>query len=190
MKGRRLSLPRRRTSRIALGIVVALVLVVLDQLARAWEFDRALDAVERSEKAMVDFQADVRSVTGRYDPSCDEYLSSDCQQTASEMRAELSRAAVRASTAVQVSDDALERVGVLPWHGAIGDAKASYLDHSKVWRQYFDAVTRDPAKAFTSESSAEIAATFEIAGGRFDDAVPIWGALFSEGRRVDSVWAE
>lgn len=83
----------------------------------------------------------------------------------------------------------VQDVGILPWHFALGDARATYVDHNRAWVDYFKAVASDPARIQDNVLGADISATFTIAEQRFGEAVPFW-ARYDAPSRVKTIWED
>lgn len=89
---------------------------------------------------------------------------------------------------LQTSGADVQHVGVLPWHGALRDARAAYGEHNKAWLSVVTKTISNPAAAFDKAANANIDATFQTAHHRFDEAVPPF-ALFHLQHRVDAIFA-
>jgi hypothetical protein len=83
--------------------------------------------------------------------------------------------------------DAADRVGdvsVLPWHGALREARSKYLRHSATWEDYFSDGAQDPETLFGTDP--QINATFRIAMRSLLDAEAFTvGKSF--GTRIDAI---
>ncbi len=114
--------------------------------------------------------------------------STDCQALNQTVRTQISASAASDLVNLQTSGADVQHVGVLPWHGALRDARAAYGEHNKAWLSVVTKTISNPAAAFDKAANANIDATFQTAHHRFDEAVPPF-ALFHLQHRVDAIFA-
>lgn len=147
--------------------------------------DQLLDAVEASEKAMVDAQDELHDAFAE-SANAQPLLAPESEKQAAIAEAlnHLAEVASGASAAVQVTGAEVEDVTVVPWHGGIKDAREAYLAHSEAWVDYLDAASKG---AYDTSLSTAISATFDIAHKRFEDTLPVWARYDASGR-VEDIW--
>lgn len=175
---------------VALGILG--MLLVVDWYQQNREMDHLLDAVQRSEKAMKQFNADVKADIDPYatvDCSSSPSATFECQQAAQSLRTALSDTAAADLVDIRTTGAEVHHVSILPWHDALRDARAAYADHIKAWEDRVQSVASDPAALWDKVTGANITATFETAHRRFEDALPRL-PLYDERQRVVRIWAD
>ena len=187
----------RRTVLIVAGVIA--VLILADWYLRNREMNNLLDAVEQSETAMEDARDHVTAaesdfVNAMQTHGCSaDTVTYECQQyfnqEASVFRSAASGAATDGAVEVRQTGAGVDHVSILPWHGALEDARSAYVDHSDAWYSYLTAVADDPAKLGDRSDSADISSTFGIAEDRFLDAVPPM-PLFDAKDRITKIWAD
>ena len=83
----------------------------------------------------------------------------------------------------------MEHVSILPWHTALKDARAAYIDHCDTWVSYLKSAATDPSRLHNPADSADISSTFGIAENRFMDGLPTWSRFDAE-ERIEEIWAD
>jgi hypothetical protein len=192
----------KRSQRPRALVIISLVvvaLIIVDWYVRNRELDQLLDAVEQSEHSMVDARHSLESVESDWSTAlaahgCTSQAPSyECQQyvngEAATIRAAMSAASASAGSSVRQTGAEVEHVGILPWHGALKDARAAYVDHSDAWYRHYMRVSDDLTQLNDPRDLADINSTFSIAHARFLDAIPV-APLFDANSRIAKIWAE
>jgi hypothetical protein len=133
---------------------------------------------------MVSFNTSARALTNQYESQGGTVADGVRSKTYSDS---LKSACSASAAEVMTTGDAVQRVSVLPWHGAIRDAQNAYVNHSNAWASSLKACARDPASM--SQSSVDIRATFAILGPVLRTAVPI-RAMNDLSARVEKIMAD
>lgn len=157
------------------------MLVCADLGLRYQALSALLDEIEACEAHMKTLIAEVDDVTANRG-----YAMSQSPVEADEVRRGFVSAGQDGSVTLRVDVGRIEAIDVLPWHGKVKIARERYLDHANAWLKWSDELIR---LDFDGTTSAEINATFQLAGRALRDAMP---PLIGSGprRRVDAIFAD
>lgn len=183
--------PRRWLRRGVVVVVIVVLLIVADWYQQNREMDHLLNAVQRSEKAMKQFESDEADELDYYKSHCNDassYFTVNCEQAAQTLRTDVSNAAGRDVVNIQAAGADVEHVSMLPWHHALRSARDAYADHNRAWVQMLDKAASNTAVLDDKVVGANLRATWKIAHRRFEEALTPF-ALFHTSQRVDRIWA-
>lgn len=164
-----------------LVVLVGLGALVGDAAARNAEMRSLVTAIEQSEAAMGEVQANVQGIVSAY-----EGKGTLDEEDSAALDAALKAAAAQGRDAIAAAAKPVGNVRWLVWHRDVKAAQEAYLAHNRAWQEYLTRAATDPTEFARPQDLVN--SSFGEAEAKVRAAVPLI-ALYDLRGRVDVIFA-
>lgn len=179
---------RQRLSGVRYALIAVILLLVFvfgDWLARNLEMNALVTRIEESETEIVISRDLLGEVNEKYDRTL--RLSPGSEAIRQEWLDEIEVTSEVGAEAVIAAGAPIKETVIMPWHRAIQRARRQYLEHHEAWEEELVTVAKDGTKI--GDANPLISATFTVAERSLSKAVPPF-SLFGLEQRVALIFED